>query len=65
MDRRAKDFLIGFERAAWLTRRIREAPPSHTTPEDYLKDVAELNEDSDDLVRRGLAVGCLAAVGVV
>jgi hypothetical protein len=26
-------------------------------------DVAELHADSDDLVRRGLAVGCLSAVG--
>ncbi len=63
MDRRAKEFLIGFERAALLTRRIREAPPSHTSPEDYLKDVADLNDDAEDLVRRGLAVGCRAALG--
>jgi hypothetical protein len=63
MDRRAKDFLNGFQRAAVLTRSLRETPSSHTSPEDYLKDVADLNADSDDLTRRGLAVGCLAALG--
>ncbi len=63
MDQRAKEFLIGFERAALLTRRMRESPPSHMKPEDYLKDVADLNADADDLTRRGLAVGCLAALG--
>ena len=63
MERRAKDFLNGFERAAHLTRRVLETPSSYTRPKDYLKDVADLNADADDLTRRGLAVGCLAALG--
>lgn len=63
MGRAEKEFLIGFERAAVLTRRIIASPPTHTTAEEYIKDVAHLHADADDLLRRGLAVGCLAAVG--
>jgi hypothetical protein len=63
MDRREREFLSGFERAAILTRRILESPPSHTTARQYMEDVAHLMGDSDDLLRRGLAVGCLSALG--
>jgi hypothetical protein len=63
MDRREREFLIGFERAALLTQRVLASPPAHTSATDYMIDVAELHADSDDLVRRGLAVGCLCAVG--
>ena len=30
---------------------------------DYLKDVAQLLQGSDDLVQRGLMAGCLCEVG--
>jgi hypothetical protein len=63
MNRDEQKFLIGFERAARLTQKLRENPPSHTSPEDYVEDVAQLHADSDDLVSRGLAVGCMAALG--
>lgn len=63
MDRAEKEFLMGFERAARLAQQVKERPPSYTTAEDYMKDVAQLHARSDDLVSRGLAVGCLAAVG--
>ena len=63
MGRRERAFLTGFERAAVLTQRILANPPSHTSPEEYMRDVAHLHADSDDLVSRGLAVGCLSAVG--
>ena len=38
MDRAEKEFLIGFERAARLTRQVRERPPTHTSAEDYMKE---------------------------
>ena len=41
----------------------RRHPPAHTTAAEYLEDVAHLHADSDDLTRRGLAVGCLSALG--
>jgi hypothetical protein len=63
MGRREKAFLTGFERAAVLTQRILANPPSHTSAEEYMRDVAHLHADSDDMVSRGLAVGCLSAVG--
>jgi hypothetical protein len=63
MDRPERDFLKGFERAALLTRELRDHPPSHTSAEAYVEDVAQLHADSDDLMSRGLAVGCLAALG--
>jgi hypothetical protein len=63
MERRERDFLTGFERAALLVRQILTLPPSYATREGYVADVARLHGDADDLVRRGLAVGCLAALG--
>ena len=63
MGRSEKDFLLGFAKAATLTQRVLAAPPAHTTPRDYMKDVAHLLRSSDDLVERGIAVGCMAAVG--
>jgi hypothetical protein len=63
MGRSEKEFLLGFAKAATLTQRMLAAPPAHTSPKDYMKDVAHLLRSSDDLVDRGIAVGCLAAVG--
>jgi hypothetical protein len=63
MGRRERAFLNGFERAAVLTRQILANPPSHTSAEEYMRDVAHLHGDSDDMTCRGLAVGCLSAVG--
>ena len=63
MGRRERDFLIGFTRAALLTRAILASPPAATTPEAYMRTIAQLHADADDLLRRGLAVGCLSAVG--
>ena len=63
MNRGEKEFLIGFQRAALLVQCLLACPPTHTSAADYMKDVAHLNADADDLVRRGLAVGCLSAVG--
>jgi hypothetical protein len=63
MGRREKEFLSGFERAAILTKRIIESPPSYTTAEEYVEDVMDLHADSEDLVSRGLVVGCLSALG--
>ena len=63
MRREERAFLAGFEKAAVLARRVMADPPRHTTPQDYLRNVADLHADSDDLLSRGLAVGCLAAFG--
>jgi len=63
MGRDEKEFLSGFERAAVLTRDLIKTPPSHTSAREYMEDVAHLHADSQDLVARGLAVGCLSAVG--
>ena len=63
MGRSEKDFLLGFAKAATLTQRVLAAPPAHTSPRDYMKDVAHLLRSSDDLVERGIAVGCMAAIG--
>lgn len=63
MERRERDFLTGFERAALLVQQILTFPPAYATREAYVVDVARLHGDADDLVRRGLAVGCLAALG--
>lgn len=63
MGRREKEFLSGFERAAILTRGILDSPPSYTTAEEYVEDVVDLHADSEDLVSRGLVVGCLSALG--
>ena len=63
MSRNEKEFLLGFERAALLTQRILASPLAYTTPDEYMENVAHLHADSDDLVSRGLAVGCLSALG--
>jgi hypothetical protein len=65
MSRRERDFLTGFEKAALLTQRVAACPPSYTTARDYLKNVVQLLRGSEDLVERGLVVGCLCAVGEV
>ena len=62
MSRGEKDFLAGFEKAAVLTQQILAAPP-YTTGADYVANVAHLHADSEDLRSRGLAVGCLSALG--
>ncbi len=63
MDRQMKEFLTGFERAALLVRRIISDPPSYGSAQGYLEYVADLHVDGEDLLRRGLAVGCLSALG--
>jgi hypothetical protein len=61
MDRQAKAFLAGFERAAQLTQRVLTTPPRHTSPAQYMQDVALLHARVDDPTSRGLTVGCLSA----
>ncbi len=63
MSRSERDFLLGFQKAAILARRVLASPPTYTTASDYLESVAHLHGDSDDLISRGLAVGCLSAIG--
>ena len=63
MERRERDFLAGFERAARLVQQILTFPPAYATQEAYVAHVARLHGDAEDLVRRGLAVGCLSALG--
>ena len=63
MGRQEHDFLEGFGKAAVLAHEIKAHPPTHTTPEEYMRDVAHLHGDSEDLLSRGLAVGCLSAFG--
>jgi hypothetical protein len=63
VKREEQQFLDGFGKAALLARRMLDSPPTYTTPRDYLESVASLHEDSDDLTSRGLAVGCLSALG--
>jgi hypothetical protein len=63
MGRNERDFLAGFAMAALLMQRIQAQPPSFTSGEDYLESVAHLHEDSEELLSRGLAVGCLSAMG--
>jgi hypothetical protein len=55
--------LTGFGLAATLTRDIQWQCPSYTTAEKYVADVASLHGDADDFLRRGIAVGCLSALG--
>jgi hypothetical protein len=62
MDRQAKAFLQGFERAAQLAQRVLTTPPRHTSPAQYMRDVALLHARVDDPTSRGLAVGCLSAL---
>jgi hypothetical protein len=61
MGRRESAFLAGFGKAALLAQQVKEHPPTHTTPEEYMRDVADLHADSDEMISRGLAVGCLSA----
>ncbi|HEY7409727.1 MAG TPA: hypothetical protein VII13_03235 [Vicinamibacteria bacterium] len=63
MDRRAREYLGGFERAALLVQRLLSGPPAYANAADYVRDVAALHDDAPDLFRRGLAVGCLSALG--
>jgi hypothetical protein len=63
MQRAEREFLSGFERAAVLAQRLLACPPAHTSAVQYLEDVADLLEGGEDLIGRGLAVGCLAALG--
>jgi hypothetical protein len=63
MGRQETAFLAGFGKAAVLAQQVKAHPPSHTTAEEYMRDVAHLHEDSEDLLSRGLAVGCLSAFG--
>jgi hypothetical protein len=63
MGRQEQAFLAGFGKAAVLAQQVKDHPPSHTTPEEYMRDVAHLHGDSEDLLSRGLAVGCLSAFG--
>ena len=63
MSRPEREFLNGFQKAALLTQQVRAFPPSYTSPRDYVKDVARLMLGTDDFVGRGLAAGCLSAVG--
>ena len=63
MGRQERAFLAGFGKAAVLAERVKADPPRHTTAEDYIRDVAHLHEHSEDLLSRGLAVGCLSAFG--
>jgi hypothetical protein len=62
MGRQELAFLAGFGKAALLAQQVKAHPPSHTTPEEYMRDVAHLHRDSEDLLSRGLAVGCLSAI---
>jgi hypothetical protein len=63
MNRDERDFLTGFGLAATLTRRIMGQRPSYTSAEKYVEDVADLHADAADFLRRGVAVGCLSALG--
>ena len=63
VSRNEMDFLAGFGKAALLAQRVLASPPSYTTSQEYLESVAHLHCDSDDLVSRGLAVGCMSAIG--
>jgi hypothetical protein len=63
MERREREFLAGFERAALLVQQVLTRPQAYVNGDRYLEDVARLHGDAEDLTRRGLAVGCLAALG--
>ena len=63
MSQPETEFLQGFEKAALLARRVADHPPSYTSPPEYLKDVARLMVGSSSFVERGLAAGCLTAIG--
>jgi hypothetical protein len=63
VGRNEMEFLAGFAMAALLMQRLQAQPPSFTTRQEYAESVAHLHGDSDDLLSRGLAVGCLSALG--
>jgi hypothetical protein len=63
MDRQTREYLRGFERAALLVQRVLSDPPSYKNAESYVEDVADLHVRANDLLRRGIAVGCLSALG--
>ena len=63
MSREEREFLKGFEKAAQLTREIQLCPPRFTTPAQYVEQVARLHCASESFEHRGVAVGCLSAVG--
>lgn len=63
MNREESDFLAGFGKAALLAQRVLASPPAYTSSHEYMESVAHLHADSADLVSRGLAVGCLSAIG--
>jgi hypothetical protein len=63
VSRNEMDFLAGFGKAALLAQRVLASPPSYTTSQEYMESVAHLHADSEDLVSRGLAVGCMSAIG--
>jgi len=63
MGRQEREFLHGFGKAALLAQQVKAHPPTHTTPEEYIPEVAHLHGDSEDLTSGGLAVGCLSAFG--
>ena len=63
MSRNEKDFLSGFQKAALLLQRLLATPPTFTTREEYVENVAHLHANAQDLTCRGLAVGCLCALG--
>jgi hypothetical protein len=63
MDRQTREYLMGFERAAQLVQRVVSEPPSYKSAKSYVEDVADLHVRATDLLRRGIAVGCLSALG--
>jgi len=63
LERAEREFLAGFERAALLVQQVLTCPQAYASGDRYLADVAQLHGDAEDLTRRGLAVGCLAALG--
>jgi hypothetical protein len=64
MDRQIREYLRGFEQAAVLVRRVLSDPPSYKNAESYVEDVAaDLHVRATDPLRRGIAVGCLSALG--
>ena len=63
MTRNERDFLMGFGLAATLTRRVMGQSPSYTSAQKYVEDVADLHADAEDMLRRGVAVGCHSAFG--
>jgi hypothetical protein len=63
MKREEREFLAGFERAARLVRQVLTCPQAYMSGDRYLEGVAQLHGDAEDLTCRGLAVGCLVALG--